>query len=150
MIRRPPRSTLFPYTTLFRSRPPPGVHPCDDCALSKIAIQWLTAPSSDLFPEVILDLELVRNHHERQGNVSRRPLYLRESRKEAWVNSLARQARPRGIPCLELQENLAAHGGALEQRVGKPRVEDGQGFLGHVRRFGGLSYIDEFCLPHDL
>src|SRR3954462_449922 len=22
-IRRPPRSTLFPYTTLFRSRPPP-------------------------------------------------------------------------------------------------------------------------------
>src|SRR2546426_5678610 len=24
MIRRPPRSTLFPYTTLFRSR---GVHP---------------------------------------------------------------------------------------------------------------------------
>src|SRR2546430_13338693 len=24
MIRRPPRSTLFPYTTLFRSR-----HPCD-------------------------------------------------------------------------------------------------------------------------
>src|SRR5258705_9668616 len=25
MIRRPPRSTLFPYTTLFRSNPPPGV-----------------------------------------------------------------------------------------------------------------------------
>src|SRR5688572_31176073 len=23
MIRPPPRSTLFPYTTLFRSRPPP-------------------------------------------------------------------------------------------------------------------------------
>src|SRR3712207_7890948 len=28
MIRRPPRSTLFPYTTLFRSRP--GVHPAVD------------------------------------------------------------------------------------------------------------------------
>src|SRR2546426_8778902 len=32
MIRRPPRSTLFPYTTLFRSRcrrrpGPPGGHP---------------------------------------------------------------------------------------------------------------------------
>src|SRR5256885_7327537 len=30
MIRRPPRSTLFPYTTLFRSRLPParapGIH----------------------------------------------------------------------------------------------------------------------------
>src|SRR3712207_6913937 len=25
MIRRPPRSTLFPYTTLFRSRGRPGV-----------------------------------------------------------------------------------------------------------------------------
>src|SRR5947209_15775214 len=26
MIRRPPRSTLFPYTTLFRSRLGPGGH----------------------------------------------------------------------------------------------------------------------------
>src|SRR2546430_15971841 len=25
MIRRPPRSTLFPYTTLFRAHPPPRV-----------------------------------------------------------------------------------------------------------------------------
>src|SRR5256885_6190202 len=27
MIRRPPRSTLFPYTTLFRSRRDPGAGP---------------------------------------------------------------------------------------------------------------------------
>src|SRR2546422_7436407 len=27
MIRRPPRSTLFPYTTLFRSRPRGGLGP---------------------------------------------------------------------------------------------------------------------------
>src|SRR3712207_8373035 len=27
MIRRPPRSTLFPYTTLFRSRLQPGLSP---------------------------------------------------------------------------------------------------------------------------
>src|SRR5258708_19754941 len=27
MIRRPPRSTLFPYTTLFRSRIPPRLRP---------------------------------------------------------------------------------------------------------------------------
>src|SRR2546426_9123168 len=27
MIRRPPRSTLFPYTTLFRSRPDGGARP---------------------------------------------------------------------------------------------------------------------------
>src|SRR3712207_8189608 len=34
MIRRPPRSTLFPYTTLFRSRPVPEVdavgHPAEE------------------------------------------------------------------------------------------------------------------------
>src|SRR3712207_9135600 len=45
MIRRPPRSTLFPYTTLFRSRairdlpPPSGTEPrvvgVDDWALRK-------------------------------------------------------------------------------------------------------------------
>src|SRR3712207_8337800 len=29
MIRRPPRSTLFPYTTLFRSQPPVPLA-CDD------------------------------------------------------------------------------------------------------------------------
>src|SRR5690349_22593282 len=28
MIRRPPRSTLFPYTTLFRSPHPGDVHDC--------------------------------------------------------------------------------------------------------------------------
>src|SRR2546429_4910103 len=30
MIRRPPRSTLFPYTTLFRSRRPIADVPLDD------------------------------------------------------------------------------------------------------------------------
>src|SRR3989442_7282976 len=32
MIRRPPRSTLFPYTTLFRS---PPCHRCEDVASVK-------------------------------------------------------------------------------------------------------------------
>src|SRR5256885_11165957 len=30
MIRRPPRSTLFPYTTLFRSQHPRHLHPRRD------------------------------------------------------------------------------------------------------------------------
>src|SRR3989449_8512489 len=30
MIRRPPRSTLFPYTTLFRSEPSPSI--LDECS----------------------------------------------------------------------------------------------------------------------
>src|SRR5258706_9320317 len=39
MIRRPPRSTLFPYTTLFRSRGhghPPGRERNDSCEISTI------------------------------------------------------------------------------------------------------------------
>src|SRR2546429_7182034 len=44
MIRRPPRSTLFPYTTLFRSRfsPPaakPGFAKCAGCARALYARQ---------------------------------------------------------------------------------------------------------------
>src|SRR3989442_3145789 len=32
MIRRPPRSTLFPYTTLFRSHVPRSPNPCSSRA----------------------------------------------------------------------------------------------------------------------
>src|SRR5256885_13212453 len=39
MIRRPPRSTLFPYTTLFRS----SVADSDSC--SRAAFSWLAALS---------------------------------------------------------------------------------------------------------
>src|SRR4051812_49632830 len=35
MIPRPPRSTLFPYTTLFRSRAIGGAGPCDDGSLPR-------------------------------------------------------------------------------------------------------------------
>src|SRR5438874_10526327 len=36
MIRRPPRSTLFPYTTLFRSRPlPPEGYVCSFSPLAR-------------------------------------------------------------------------------------------------------------------
>src|SRR3712207_8239747 len=35
MIRRPPRSTLFPYTTLFRSRGDPGLEPPADAGAER-------------------------------------------------------------------------------------------------------------------
>src|SRR3712207_6934119 len=47
MIRRPPRSTLFPYTTLFRS-PLPTVHRSSSCRIDvepkshKYALPYLT------------------------------------------------------------------------------------------------------------
>src|SRR3712207_8821976 len=39
MIRRPPRSTLFPYTTLFRSRP--ARHPVEEPAQHGAALREL-------------------------------------------------------------------------------------------------------------
>src|SRR5690349_23163786 len=42
MIRRPPRSTLFPYTTLFRS---PGAAPFDDAAAT--ALRFPPLPRGD-------------------------------------------------------------------------------------------------------
>src|SRR5258708_31221173 len=37
MIRRPPRSTLFPYTTLFRSCSAPGIAKCEKLLLVVIS-----------------------------------------------------------------------------------------------------------------
>src|SRR5437016_10991269 len=51
MIRRPPRSTLFPYTTLFRSvasrtwRPPPTA--CGNCLRDRPNRLWPGGPSHD-------------------------------------------------------------------------------------------------------
>src|SRR5260221_6642453 len=39
MIRRPPRSTLFPYTTLFRSKTESRVNDAASCAVPMPAIQ---------------------------------------------------------------------------------------------------------------
>src|SRR2546427_3752191 len=44
MIRRPPRSTLFPYTTLFRSRPPEGR---GDGAHRHVVVGRADAPARD-------------------------------------------------------------------------------------------------------
>src|SRR5256885_10076693 len=48
MIRRPPRSTLFPYTTLFRSRLPRavGADEADDLALIDPERQILHGPET--------------------------------------------------------------------------------------------------------
>src|SRR3712207_8869139 len=51
MIRRPPRSTLFPYTTLFRSRtgyrPPQGTrHHADVLSVVKAAVMLAASPTT--------------------------------------------------------------------------------------------------------
>src|SRR3712207_8988282 len=41
MIRRPPRSTLFPYTTLFRSRPGRALHSAPEDQLDECGGLWV-------------------------------------------------------------------------------------------------------------
>src|SRR2546425_1296177 len=52
MIRRPPRSTLFPYTTLFRSTQfPPRASPRPRFPKSRFARENSDSPRSKLLPE---------------------------------------------------------------------------------------------------
>src|SRR3712207_7894100 len=53
MIRRPPRSTLFPYTTLFRSTPPrrgPAVGPSGCCSRCGSAARTPATPTTSRWP----------------------------------------------------------------------------------------------------
>src|SRR3712207_6883949 len=43
MIRRPPRSTLFPYTTLFRSSNSEHSHSADSTSASGVALPYLAS-----------------------------------------------------------------------------------------------------------
>src|SRR5256885_10610592 len=45
MIRRPPRSTLFPYTTLFRSPPSKRARPRSCCGRRRAAAQPAVLPA---------------------------------------------------------------------------------------------------------
>src|SRR5256885_7105328 len=51
MIRRPPRSTLFPYTTLFRSEPGPAQHPGDRAVAPFRVVLALVVAAADVHPE---------------------------------------------------------------------------------------------------
>src|SRR2546430_12545473 len=61
MIRRPPRSTLFPYTTLFRS--PPGVEALDHFVQrdhdTRVAV--LESPKRGHHPAVLREFAAVRS-----------------------------------------------------------------------------------------
>src|SRR5256885_15409407 len=57
MIRRPPRSTLFPYTTLFRSR-----HVAHEIGLREDVMQVLPGPAPD--PGVLGDVPGIVPAHE--------------------------------------------------------------------------------------
>src|SRR3712207_8825613 len=72
MIRRPPRSTLFPYTTLFRSQQ--GVQ---RAALGRV----------ELHEKSLLQRGLLGDRPQAVGRVDRGPFDLGEDRKSTRLNS---------------------------------------------------------------
>src|SRR3989449_6694920 len=93
MIRRPPRSTLFPYTTLFRSIPHAASlrQPCGHCAifptaasrrsLGRVSVPMWLAILSDQLPVVALV-----GHYPANKLIGREPLRRRD-RKSTRLNS---------------------------------------------------------------
>src|SRR3712207_7150968 len=77
MIRRPPRSTLFPYTTLFRSASlehgrthPVFEHPNDGCALlvcDRIERRCDVRVCADRLPDAPCGREYIRGHRDRKS-----------------------------------------------------------------------------------
>src|SRR6266404_5331831 len=74
MIRRPPRSTLFPYTTLFRSRsyPPPRRHHWAFVACFRIQSRRSEEHTSELqsLAYLVCRLLLEKKKYEGQGNAA--------------------------------------------------------------------------------
>src|SRR3712207_7836804 len=91
MIRRPPRSTLFPYTTLFRSTPPAALQPSaprgDTHGLSTRPAWWtrrMAVASRELLPGVHRSEEHTSELQSRQYLVCR---LLLEKKKNYIYNS---------------------------------------------------------------
>src|SRR5258706_8645012 len=102
MIRRPPRSTLFPYTTLFRSAPrdaPDGRPRAGDgdprrdrfgtrhrCAADRCRVPRSEEHTSELqsLTNLVcrLLLEKKKKNRKRQGYCTRR---MSETREDSWV-----------------------------------------------------------------
>src|SRR3712207_2416123 len=103
MIRRPPRSTLFPYTTLFRSRNSGRADPVADAAVRKEwhgldvcqLLHYRTTGSARLDGTVsrryqACDAEIVRKREERQRSAN---LY-----RQQFATRLSQQVERRAAP----------------------------------------------------
>src|SRR3712207_7554986 len=76
MIRRPPRSTLFPYTTLFRSLDLEEAHPAELRELAYVGVEH------ELAREVVAELQdpaLPLGEHLRVGELDRKSTRLNSS-----------------------------------------------------------------------
>src|SRR2546422_4787145 len=95
MIRRPPRSTLFPYTTLFRSQPDPSALPTQ--------VEGDHRALAGAVPARALDGRLPR----RLGGAARRPGGGLQDRKSTRLNS-SHGYISYAVFCLKKKKKLAA------------------------------------------
>src|SRR3712207_8100020 len=87
MIRRPPRSTLVPYTTLFRSRDVAAVEHAHDDGLAEHGRQHADAQVDRLVVNVQLDAAVLR--HAPLGDVEvGHDLHARADRSEEHTSEL--------------------------------------------------------------
>src|SRR3712207_7049175 len=101
MIRRPPRSTLFPYTTLFRSN------------------QVVRSKSSPGIVNVIKDENIVVHRAERRGRPEEAHACLHHGpRSEEHTSEL--QSRQYLVCRLLLEKNNSPHQAALARQVNRP------------------------------
>src|SRR2546430_9542765 len=81
MIRRPPRSTLFPYTTLFRSIMAPVFNRI--LPLMRFVVLALLIASSPALAEVEQNCRHIQAKAEREACYQRQEAALAEKRKQA-------------------------------------------------------------------
>src|SRR2546422_4542694 len=128
MIRRPPRSTLFPYTTLFRSPVAPREHQAarlDDALLFPVAADRVIAAAHGAR---VLDRATQRVEPPSELGARRRgegPLRVSQVRPGEIERQLA-QPRARGAPERGVREPGDALGGTAEQRKIRGVERDGR------------------------
>src|SRR2546429_7191003 len=101
MIRRPPRSTLFPYTTLFRSPPNIGAHTAFPLIGMDIAEFARDKEGGKRNFVAIVDESLVNE--------------CQEARQMLWIADVTTEARPMGVASWTVPED----GGRFCERGGR-------------------------------
>src|SRR4051794_41569542 len=98
MIRRPPRSTLFPYTTLFRSE-------CEQCLAGNYSVCQVTNRNADLAKAFFGDTTagLFGYSHITGGYAGGQAEYLRD-RKSTRLNS-SHPSISYAVFCLKKKKN---------------------------------------------
>src|SRR2546421_12566701 len=97
MIRRPPRSTLFPYTTLFRSDEVIGVVTLDYCERARPFAPWQVDLAVAVVGQIGLALENTRLYAEARERLRETSTLLAGGRVLSRPDA-GRDARRRGAP----------------------------------------------------